>query len=95
MQINISEDIEALVRERAAAAGFAGEIDAYVAHLVKADQTEDYGAPSHLALGDVSKSELDLMINVGMESGPASVMADSDWQELHNRIDGRQSNSSN
>ena len=70
MQINISEDIEALVRERAAAAGFAGEIDAYVAHLVKADQTEDYGAPSHLALGDVSKSELDSMINAGMESGP-------------------------
>jgi hypothetical protein len=95
MQINISKDIEALVRERAAAAGFAGEIDAYVAHLVKADQTEDYGGPSHLSFDNGSKAELDSMISDGMESGPASVMADSDWQELHNRIDSRQSNSTN
>ena len=92
MQINIPKDIEALIRERAAAAGFAGEIDAYVAHLVKADQTEDFGAPAHLTLANDSKSELDSIIEAGMESGPATVMADTDWQKLRKRIDDRQSN---
>ena len=93
MQINLPEDIEALLRKKAAAAGFSNEIEAYVAHLVKADETEDYGSPAQLSVDRVSKTELDSMINMGMESGPASPMVDSDWQELHDRIDSRQSNS--
>lgn len=93
MEINLPDDIEALVRQRAAAAGFPNEIAAYVAHLVKADETEDYGAPEKLSVEGVTKAELDSMISLGVESGPATPMAKSDWQELHNRIDGRQANS--
>ncbi len=89
MQINLPKDIETLIQQRAAAAGFSGEIAAYVAHLVKADATEDFGAPEHLSADQISKDDLD----AGFESGPASPMAKSDWQELHNRIDGSQANS--
>ena len=92
MEINLPDDIEALVRQRAAAAGFSNEIAAYVAHLVKADETEDYRSPKQLSVDGVSKNELDSMISSGVESGPASPMAKSDWQELHNRIDCRQAN---
>jgi len=93
MQINLPKDIESLIQHRAAAAGFPGEIAAYVAHLAKADATEDCGAPQHLAAGQISKDDLDAKIDIGFESGPASPMAKSDWQELHNRVDGRQANS--
>ena len=93
MQINLPEDIEALVRQKAAAAGFSNEIEAYLAHLVKADDTEDYGSPAQLSVDRVSKTKLDSKINMDMESGPASPMVDSDWQELRDRIDSRQSNS--
>ena len=89
MQINLPDDVEALIRERAAAAGFSGQIAAYVAHLVEADSTEDFGAPKHLS----AKDDLNAKIDEGFDSGPASAMAKSDWQELHNRIDGRQPNS--
>lgn len=93
MQINLPEDIAALVRSRAAAAGFPDQIEAYVAHLVEADATEDYGSPAQLSADRVSKDELESMINAGFESGPASPMEKSDWQELHNRVDSRQADS--
>lgn len=93
MQINLPEDIEALIRQRAAAAGFPGEIGAYVAFLVKADETEDYGAPVQLSASQISTEELNSMIDSGFESGPESPMTRSDWQELRSRIDNRQANS--
>ena len=58
MQINLPEDIEALVRQKAAAAGFSNEIEAYLAHLVKADETEDYGSPAQLSVDRVPKPNL-------------------------------------
>ena len=93
MQIELPKDIEALIQQRAAAAGFPGEIAAYVAHLVKADATEDFGAPEHLSIVQSSKADLDAKIDAGFTSGPVSPMTKNDWQELHNRIDGRHPNS--
>ncbi len=92
MQIDLPKDMEALIQQRAAAAGFPGEIAAYVAYLVQADATEDFGAPDHLSAGQISKQDLDAKIDAGFQSGPASSMAGSDWQELHSRINSRQSN---
>ncbi|MDB2687304.1 hypothetical protein N9Y42_08835 [Mariniblastus sp.] len=90
MQIELPKDIEALIQQRAAAAGFPGEIAAYVAHLVKADATEDFGGPEHLSIVQNSKADLDAKIDAGFSSGPASPMNERNWQELHDRIDGRQ-----
>ena len=59
MQIELPEDIETLIQQRAAAAGFPGELAAYVAHLVKADATEDFGGPEHLSIVQNSKPALD------------------------------------
>lgn len=93
MQINLPEEIDSLIRERAAAAGFTDQISAYIAHLVRADETEDYGAPAKLSLDQKSRDDLNAKIEAGFESGAATPMSDGDWQDLHRRIDSRQSNS--
>lgn len=89
MQINLPDDAIPLIRQKAAAAGFADQIDAYVAHLIATDGMEDYGAPSAVSLAGKSRAEVEAMITAGFESGPATPMTDAQWQELHARIDQR------
>ena len=89
MQINLPDDAASLIYQQAAAAGFPNQIDAYVAHLIAADQLEDYGAPTNLSLAGKNREEIEAMITAGYESGPATPMTDADWQQLHARIDQR------
>lgn len=89
MQINLPDDAAPLIRQRAAAAGFADQIDAYVAHLIASDEVENYGAPSELSLAGKSREEIEAMITAGFESGPATPMTDEDWRQLHARVDQR------
>ena len=56
----------------------------------RADGHEDFGCPDDLSTGQHSKADLNAKINAGFISGPASPMRADDWQELHNRTDGRQ-----
>lgn len=88
MQINLPDDAAPLLRQRAAAAGFADRLDAYVAHLIASDE-EDRGAPSEQTIEGKSPEEIEAMITAGFESGPATPMAKADWQRLHDRIDQR------
>ena len=88
MQINLPDDYGPLVEQRAAAAGFAGQIDAYVAHLIATDG-EDFGAPAELSLVGKSRQQIDAMLTAGIESGPATPMTTDDWRQLHERIDQR------
>lgn len=89
MQINLPDDAAPLIREKAAAAGFPDQIEAYVAHLIASDEVEDYGAPADLSLAGKSREEVEAMITAGFESGPATPMTDADWRRLHDRIDQR------
>jgi len=89
MQINLPDDAAPLIRQKAAAAGFPDQIDAYVAHLIASDALEDYGAPSNLSLAGKSREEIEAMITAGIESGPATPMTTEDWQQLHDRVDQR------
>jgi hypothetical protein len=89
MQINLPDDAVPLIRQKAAAAGFADQIDAYVAHLIASDEVEDYGTASPLSLAGKSREEVEAMITAGFESGPATPMTNADWRELHARIDQR------
>lgn len=89
MQINLPDDAAPLIRQKAAAAGFPDQIDAYVAYLIASDHVEDYGAPSEWSLAGKSREEVEAMITAGFESGPATPMTDVDWRELHERIDQR------
>jgi hypothetical protein len=83
MQINLPDEDAALVREKAAAAGFGEQIDAYVAHLIKSD---DDGAPSDLSIDGKSREEIDAMIDAGFASGPSTPMTGDDWRQLHGRV---------
>jgi hypothetical protein len=87
MQINLPDEVAPLVQQKATAAGFAGRIDAYVAHLIAADDVEDYGAPAHLSVAGKSREEIDVMIAAGIENGPATPMTADDWRALHARLD--------
>jgi hypothetical protein len=87
MQINLPDEVAPLVQQKATAAGFAGQIDAYVAHLIATDEVEDYGAPANLSVAGKSREEIDAMITVGIESGPATPMAADDWRTLHARLE--------
>ena len=89
MQINLTDDDGPLVEQRAAAAGFAGQIDAYVAHLITTDDGEDFGAPGEHSLAGKSREEIDAMLTLGIESGPATPMTTDDWRQLHEQIDQR------
>ena len=91
MQINLPDDAIPVIRQKAAAAGFPDQIEAYVAHLIAADRVEDYGAPSELSLAGKSREEVEAIITAGFESGPATPMTDADWQQLHARVDERNS----
>ncbi len=94
MQINLPDDAAPLIERRAAAAGFAGQIDAYVVHLIAADEFEDYGAPADLSMAGRSREEIEAMISAGIESGPATSMTTEDWRQLHARVDERSQASS-
>jgi len=52
MQINLSNDAELLVLQKAAAAGFGQDVAAYVIHLVATDEPkeEPHGRPSEAEL---------------------------------------------
>lgn len=95
MQINLPDDASPLIQQKAAAAGFPGQVDAYVAHLIASDESKDYGAPADLSVAGKNRAEIEAMITGGFESGPATPMTGEDWQGLHARVDERrQSNSS-
>jgi len=89
MQINLPDDAVPLIERRAAAAGFAGQIDAYVVHLIADDEFEDCGAPVDLSMAGKSREEIEAMITAGIESGPATPMTAEDWQQLHTRVEER------
>ena len=89
MQINLPDDAAQLIRQKAAAAGFPDQIEAYVAHLIASDEVEDYRAPAGLSLAGKTREEVEAMITAGFESGPATPMTDADWRQLHERIDQR------
>jgi len=94
MQIYLSDDTVSLIHQKAAAAGFPNQIDAYVAHLIASDVCEDYGAPTDLTVAGKSREEIEAMITAGTESGPATEMSTVDWQRLHACIDERDQASS-
>ena len=94
MQIYLPDDATSLIHQKAAAAGFPNQIDAYVAHLIAADTCEDYGAPADLSVAGKSREEIEAMIAAGIESGPATAMSAGDWQRLHACIDERSQASS-
>ncbi|MEO0530936.1 MAG: hypothetical protein AAF266_10240 [Planctomycetota bacterium] len=89
MQINLTDDAASLLRRKAAAAGFADRLDAYVTHLITEDGLEDCGAPVEQSLSGRGREEVEALITAGFESGPAEPMTDADWQRLHDRIDER------
>jgi len=91
MQINLPDDATPLILQKAAAAGFPNQIEAYVAHLIASDEVEDYGAPADLSISGKSREEIEAMITAGIESGPATPMATEDWRQLHARINQRNS----
>lgn len=72
LSVNLSDDLQALARARAAERGYAS-IDAYVASLIEADGT----AP-------VSE-ELEAEILAGLAS-PAHEMTPADWDEMRRRF---------
>lgn len=92
MQINLPDDCESLVRQKAADAGFGDHVGAYVAHLIASDEYEDYGAPIELSLRGKCSDEIEAMISDGIKSGPATPMTDDDWGELRARLSGRNCN---
>mgnify|MGYP001236542026 CR=1 FL=1 len=94
MQINLPDDVVPLILQKAAAAGFGGQVDAYVAALIAADDVEDYGAPAEFSLAGKSREAIDEMISAGIEGGPPTQMKPEDWQSLHARIDQRESSKS-
>jgi len=87
MQINLPDNAVPLIQQKAAAAGFAGKIDAYVAHLIVTDEVEDYPSPSSLSATGKSREEIDAMLTAGIESGPATPMTADDWRALHARLE--------
>lgn len=87
MQINHPDDDAPLIRQKAAAAGFPDQIDAYITHLIASDQVEHYGAPAELSLSGKSREEVEVMISAGFESGPATPLTNADWRQLHDRLD--------
>ena len=89
MQINLPDDTASIISQKAAAAGFPNQIEAYVAHLIASDEVEDYGAPAGLSVVGKSREEVEAMIDAGIESGPATPMTAEDWQQLHNQVDQR------
>lgn len=89
MQINLPDDADPLIRQKAAAAGFPNQIDAYVAHLIATDEIEDYGASGDSSLAGKSREAVLAMITAGAESGAATPMTSADWQQLYSRIDER------
>ncbi|MEX0867015.1 MAG: hypothetical protein WD030_06615 [Pirellulales bacterium] len=89
MLMNLPDDLVPLVRQKAENAGFGGQVEAYVIHLISSDEVEDYGAPAECSIDGKSKEEIDAMITAGIESGPAVPMTDEDWQRLYDRIDMR------
>lgn len=94
MQINLSDDVARIIEQKAAAAGFAGQIDAYVAHLIAYDEIEFDGAPRELTLTGKNREEVEAMITAGIESGPATRMNADDWRRLHESVDERSQASS-
>ena len=91
MQFNLPDDAAPLIHQKAAAAGFPNQVEAYVAHLIASDEVEDYGAPADLSVAGKSREEIEAMITAGIESGPATSMTPEDWQQLHARGDQRNS----
>ena len=91
MQINLPDDVVPFLRQRAAAAGFPDQIDAYVAHLIVSDEIEDYGLPENRSVVGKSREELFSMLAAGVESGTGSPVSSSEWRKLHARVDGRES----
>ncbi|QDU87062.1 hypothetical protein Pla175_04170 [Pirellulimonas nuda] len=87
MQITLPDETALVVQRKAAAAGFAGRVDAYVAHLIAIDENEDYGAPAEASVAGKNRDVVEALVTAGVESGPATPMTDADWKVLHARID--------
>ena len=83
MQINLPDDAAPLIWQKAAAAGFPNQIDAYVAHLIASDEVEEYGAPPSCSLTGMNSEEVLALLTAGINSGPATPMTSTDWQQLH------------
>jgi hypothetical protein len=86
MQINLPDDAAQLALQKAAAAGFGGQLDAYIVHLIATDDVEEFDGPPELSLRGKSREEIAAMIEEGLESGPSTPMTPGDWQALRAKI---------
>lgn len=87
MQINLPDDAAQLALQKAAAAGFGGQLDAYIVHLIASDEVEEFDGPPELSLRGKSREEIAAMINEGLDSGPSTPMTPGDWQTLYAILD--------
>ncbi len=58
MQINLPNDAEIVVLQKAAAAGFGEDVNAYVAHLISEDEPSENFAP---LIGDELQASLEML----------------------------------
>lgn len=87
MQINLPDDAALLALQKAAAAGFGGQLDAYIVHLIATDDVELVDGPLELSLHGKSREQIEAMISEGLDSGPSTPMAPADWQALYAIVD--------
>lgn len=88
MQINLPDDAAQLVLRKAAAAGFGGQLDAYIVHLIATDDVNDFDGPPELSLRGKSREEIAAMVREGVESGESFVMTSAHWRALRTHCTG-------
>ncbi len=88
MQINLPADVAQLALQKAAAAGFGDQVDAYIVHLISSDEADYLDGPPELSLRGKSREEIEAMVREGIESGPSTPMTAEDWQVLRSKCTG-------
>ena|SRR4051812_30144802 len=93
LTLDLSEQVQALLRARAATVGHA-TVEEHVAALIRADiesspnsADEDPGAPEHLRVR--SDADFEAKLLEGLNS-PASAMGDANWDDMRRRFIERQ-----